>query len=70
MINGSSSLKLWLVRYISLYQLEEDLKDFITLSETYSITEKYRAIDTMVFNKIINKNDGYKVLDKQKNRQI
>ena len=70
MINGTSSLKTWLVRYLCLYQLEEELKDIITLSETYSITEKYKAIDTIIFSKIINKNDVNKVLEKQKNRQI
>ena len=70
MINGTSSLKTWLVRYLCLCQLEEELKDIITLSETYSITEKYKAIDTIIFSKIINKNDVNKVLEKQKNRQI
>ena len=70
MINGTSSLKMWLVRYLCLCQLEEELKDIITLSETYSITEKYKAIDTIIFSKIINKNDVNKVSEKQKNRQI
>lgn len=55
LINGSSSLKLWLTRYLCLCQIQEELKDIVSLeNEEYSITEKYKIIDEILFLKIMN----------------
>lgn len=55
LINGSSSLKLWLTRYLCLCQIQEELKDIVSLeNEEYSITEKYKIIDEILFLKIVN----------------
>ena len=55
LINGSSSLKLWLTRYLCLCQIQEELKDIVNLeNEEYSITEKYKIIDEILFLKIMN----------------
>ena len=54
LINGSSSLKLWLTRYLCLCQIQEELKDIVNLeNEEYSITEKYKIIDEILFLKIM-----------------
>ena len=55
LINGSSSLKLWLTRYLCLCQIQEELKDIVNLeNDEYSITEKYKIIDEILFLKIMN----------------
>ena len=55
LINGSSSLKLWITRYLCLCQIQEELKDIVSLeNEEYSITEKYKIIDEILFLKIMN----------------
>lgn len=55
MINGASSLKLWLIRYLALKHTNIELTDVLDFSNNdYSITEKYQVIDVMLFKKIIN----------------
>lgn len=55
LINGSSSLKLWLTRCLCLCQIQEELKDIVNLeNDEYSITEKYKIIDEILFLKIMN----------------
>jgi hypothetical protein len=56
MINGTHSLKIWLVRYLCESSLNVELKDLIKVDlELLSVTRKYQEIDNILFKKIVNK---------------
>ena len=56
MINGAHSLKVWLVRYLCVDNLNIELSELIKKDlENMSVTCKYQEIDNILFKKTVNK---------------
>ena len=54
MISGPYALKMWLVRYMCLDNLNTDLSNLINIDmASFSITRQYQEIDVILFKKVM-----------------